>query len=215
MKKIILLLLVVTTLSSCLVKSLQPFYLEKHVKFDGRLLGSWKDHENGNWDIVSFESVWKEDFDNSKPTEEDLEIYEKYKKSYVVKYLKSEKEAVFIATPFMVDEYLFMNLSLYEYSGNDVNSLAAQSLVKTHSAAYIDFSESGSMAFKFLSEDIIGTLIKEGKLRLDHELTGVDEDLILTAKSEELHMFLTKFMKSDMEIKWKDSDNYYLKENKA
>lgn len=215
MKKIFLLLLVVTTLTSCIVKSLQPFYLEKHVKFDKRLLGSWIDHKSGSWEIISFKSVWEEDFKEKNPSEEDVKVFNKYKESYFIKYLKSEKAATFVATPFFVDKHLFLNLSLYEYSGNNINSLAAQSLVKTHSAAFIDFSDSEDMALKFLSEDIIGALIKDGKLRLDHELTGIDEDLVLTARPEELYQFLKKFMKSNILDKWDDDDIYYLSKVKA
>ncbi|MGB5981976.1 MAG: hypothetical protein WBG46_07495 [Nonlabens sp.] len=216
MKKTLVSLFIVFVLASCAVKSLQPFYLTKHIKFDKRLLGTWTDQGKSTWEIKSFQAVWDEDTKNQDEiTEEDLLILEKYKNSYLVNHISKGKEATFIATPFMVDQHLFLNLNLFEFSAKSVNNLAVQNLLKTHSAAYVEVTNIKNIQLKFLAEKTVRNLMKEGKLRLNHELTGIDEDLILTARSEELHAFLKKFMKSNSKDKWEDDDIYTLKITEA
>ena len=63
---------------------------------------------------------------------------------------------------------------------------------------------------KWLSEKVIKRLFNEEKLRLKHEEAGIDDDLILTASSEELHAFLKTFMASELDDKWDKDDVYTL-----
>ncbi|MDB4752884.1 hypothetical protein OAF78_03880 [Winogradskyella sp.] len=190
-------------LNSCIVKSLRPFYLAEHIRFNDQLIGNWTTGENSTWEITSFKETWEKDNEgNSKLMEDDMEAYESYKNAYVVKYMSSEKEAFFLAMPFTVDKHLFLDFTPFEYEDSGINSLAAQHLLKTHSVTYVDFQNDGTIKLKWLDESVVTNLISEKKLRLKHEKTGIDEDLVLTASSEELYSFLKKFMKSDIENKW-------------
>ena len=198
--------------SSCIVKSIQPFYLKSHLKFNKTLVGDWKDQRNNTWKINSFKQEWEaENQDATKLMKEDIEAFENYKDGYVISYERSKKEALFIGMPFMVDDHLFIDMTPLEYESEDLNSLAAQHLLKTHSTAYVEFHENNTFTLKWLSETVIKRLLQEEKLRLKYEESGIDEDLILTASSEELYAFLKKFMAVEMDNKWDSDDVYKLK----
>ena len=112
--------------------------------------------------------------------------------------------------PFKVNEHLFLDFTPFEYEDDALNPLVAQHLLKTHSVAKVDLNPDGSIKLSWLSEEVVNPLFNENKIRLKHEKTGVSEDLILTATREELHAFLVKFMKSDLEKKWDKDDMYTL-----
>ncbi|MCA0131785.1 hypothetical protein [Winogradskyella alexanderae] len=190
-------------LSSCIVKSIRPFYLKEHVKFNEKLIGNWTTGKNSTWQITSFKESWEKDNEgNLILKEEDKEAFESYKEAYIINYTSSEKEALFLAMPFMVDEHLFLDFTPFDFEDSGINGLAAQHLLKTHSAAFVDFQEDGSIKFKWLDESVLKNLIDQKKIKIKHEKTGIDEDFILTASSEELYKFLKKFMASDIEKKW-------------
>ncbi|WP_411768740.1 hypothetical protein [Winogradskyella sp. A3E31] len=209
--RILLSIIALGLFSSCIVKSIQPYYIKSKLKYNTKLVGEWKDQRNSTWNIVSFKSKWKEDNkDPSKLMKEDFEAYERYKDGYIISYERSKKQASFIAMPFMVDDYLFIDVTPFEYESDDINSLAAEHLLKTHSTAYVQFNSGKSIVFKWLSESVMNRLFEEQKLRLKHEESGVDNDLILTASSEELYQFLRKFMKTEIDNKWDNDDVYKL-----
>ena len=190
-------------LSSCIVKSIQPFYLKDHIKFNEKLLGSWTTGKTSTWEFLSFKESWEKDNEGDvELMKEDKEAYELYKDAYVVNYNSSDKEALFLVMPFMVDEHLFLDFTPFDYEDSGLNSLAAQHLLKTHSVTFVDFQEVGSIKLKWLDESVVKNLINENKIRIKHEQTGIDEDLVLTASSEELYRFLQKFMASNIENKW-------------
>lgn len=214
--KITLLLLCIVLASSCVVKSIQPFYVKKQLTFNKALLGKWIDHDRNSWEILSFKAEWtKNNQDSSKILEEDVKAYENYREGYIVSYTRSGKNAQFIGMPFMVDNHLFIDMTPLEYNVDGLNSLVTQHMLKTHSAAYVQTNSDGSVTLKWLSNSVMKRIIDEGKVRIKHELAGIDEDLILTASSEELHQFLRKFMATEMEDKWESEDVYSLKPVKA
>lgn len=208
--KLFIPLLAIFLLSSCIVKSLHPFYPKNKVSFNEKLVGTWQDSKKGTWEIVSFKTVWlKETKPSTKLTKEDKEEYENYKDGYVINYIKKEKEGLFIAMPFEVDGDLFLDLTPFYYESDDLNGLVAQHLFKTHSAAKIEFHDNGGVHIKFLSEEKVKPLFTNNQIRLKHEQSGVDDDLLLTSKTEELYEFLKKFNSSDIEGRW-DEDVYKL-----
>jgi hypothetical protein len=215
--RITLLLLCIIFASSCVVKSIQPFYIKKQLTFHAALLGDWQDQSQAQWKILSFKDQWEKDNqeDSLKISLEDIKAYDNYREGYVISYTKYEKEAQFIGMPFMVDDYLFIDMTLLGYEAGEINELAVQHLLKTHSVAYIELNTDKSITLRWLTESVINRIIQEGKVRLKHEVTGVGEDLILTASSEELHQFLRTFMATEMEDKWNSDDTYSLKPVKA
>ncbi len=210
-RKIVFLLMIMVLFSSCIVKSIQPFYTVDQLSFNKNIVGKFEDAKKSKWTIYSFKEEWEaENSDPTKIMKEDRDAFDRYKDGYVVQYVKKEEESFFIAMPFKVDEHLFLDFTPFEYEDDGMNPLVAQHLLKTHSVAKVDFKDDGSIKLSWLSEEVINPLFNENKIRLKHERTGVSEDLVLTATSEELHSFLVKFMKSDIEKKWDKDDMFTL-----
>lgn len=214
--KILIILLGLFLFNSCIVKSMQPFYKKDKITYQEKLVGNWIDQKQGVWNILSFKAQWEKD--NAKSDKmtieiEDQKIFENYKDGYYINYTKSEKEAAFIGIPFLVNEELFLDLTPFHYETEEINSLAAEHLFKTHSVAKVDV-QGNNFSLSFLSEEKIEPLFSENKIRLKHELGGIDGDLILTASSEELYEFLKQFSKIDDDKKW-DEDVYRLKPTDA
>ena len=211
----ILLILSVLLFSSCIVKSLQPFYIKSSESFDKQLVGKWTDNEKGVWEIISFKAEFEKENNGEEIKEDDKKILETYKNGYYIKYTRKEKEALFIGVSFMVGNNLFLDLTPFDFDEDGINKLAARHLLATHSAAYVEFNKDKSVNLKWVSDQVIGNLISNNKLRISHQKVGIEEDIILTATSKELHNFLRKFMKNEMENKWDKDANLTLKPTNA
>lgn len=196
---------------SCIVKSIQPFYTNDSVRFEPSLLGKFSDNKSGTWEILSFKQAFERDSpDPKKYSQDDLAALEKYKETYVIKQTKNDKEATFLVVPFKVENEIFLDFTPIAYDDSDSNPLALQHLLKTHSVAKLNKQKDGVIELQWLDEKPIEALLKNEQLKLKHERVGVDETLVLTASSQELYQFLVKFVKSNLENKWNDSETYKL-----
>lgn len=223
--KIVLLILSVLLFSSCIVKSLQPFYTKDKLVSNDKLIGDWKDQKGGEWNIISIKSEFKTSLKDSlgtitydlDVTVEDKAIYENYKTGYLITHTKDSKEAKFIAMPFKINNQYFVDFIPFDiYDGiQNINDLASEHLLKTHSVAKLDVDSNNMLSFSWISEERIEFLFKSSKLRLKHENIGIEETLLLTASSDELSNFLKKYLKSDLKDKWKKSDQLILTKSDA
>jgi hypothetical protein len=203
--------IVLLMLQSCIVKSIQPFYINEAVSFEPALLGKFNDNKNGSWEILSFKEAFEKDSpDPKKHSQDDIDALKKYKQTYVINQTKNEKEATFLVVPFKVENHIFLDFTPIAYDDSDSNPLALQHLLKTHSVAKLNKQKDGTLELQWLDEKPIESLLKNEQLKLKHERVGVDETLVLTATSQELYQFLVKFVKSDLENKWNDSETYKL-----
>ena len=208
----LILILTILLFSSCIVKSLQPFYTKDSLSFNEKLLGSWTDNEKGQWIVESIKAKFEQDKkEGVELSEEDFRAFEAYKDGYYLNYIKNEKEAGFVAMPFKINEQYFLDFIPIEIEDDEINSLAAEHLLKTHSVTKLDINSDQSISFSWLSEERMKDIFDAQKIRLKHEKIGFEEDLLLTASSEELYLFLKKYMQSDIEDKWKKSDMLTLK----
>lgn len=233
----LILIVAVLLCSSCIVKSLQPFYTKDSLSFNEKLLGRWTDNKKGQWDVKSFEDAIKDstkvkkiseinnaysiefsvkfEEEDSEVSDESTELDELLKKGYLVKYTGKNKETLFVAMPFKINNQYFLDLIPFMYEDESVNNLVNQHLLPTHSLAKVDVNSDNEIAFSWLNEDKVKDLFENQELRLKHEQIGYEEDLLLTASSEELFTFLKKYKDSDIEDKWKSSDKLILTKTNA
>lgn len=197
-------------LNSCIVKSLQPFYVPEAIAFQEAFIGEWNDNKSGNWKVTSLKEEFEEDKDLSELSTEDREAFEKYKDGYLITYTKNEKESVFMAMPFKIDDQVFIDFIPFEYEGAYSNNLVDQHLLKTHSVAKLDIIEKNQVKVNWLDEERLKELFNNNQIQLKHEVIGLDESFILTASSEELYRFLKKYMASDLKNKWETSQKFTL-----
>jgi hypothetical protein len=212
--KAIILLASVLLFSSCIVKSIQPFYTKGDLSYNKNLPGTWTDQKGGTWEVISM----KEQFDKDKKegvalSEDDIKEYETYKKSYFINYIIKGKKVSFIAMPFKIEGHYFLDFIPFDFDTESINNLAAEHLIKTHSVAKLDVNSTQQVSFSWLTEERIKSLFNNNKLRLKHELVGPEEALLLTASSQELFAFLKKYVSTSIEDKWKSSDSLTLIRN--
>lgn len=205
--RVILLSLTILLFNSCIIKSLQPFYIIQSLSFNESLLGNWTDNKKGQWTVESIKDKFEQDRkDGVELSEDDTRLYKAYSKGYFIEIIKEDKVAGFIAMPFLIGKQYFLDFIPMEIEDEEINSLAAQHLLKTHSVAKLDINSEQEVSLSWLSEERIKELFQDEKIRLKHEKIGIQEDLVLTASSKELYTFLKKYLSSDIENKWKKED---------
>ena len=183
-------------MSSCIVKSLNPFYTKKSVSFDERFLGNWKDGKNGNWKIIAFKDEITKENPVKKMKEDDLTFYEIYKESFYILREYKNKETVYLATPFKVKGETFLDFYPLDFQ-EEIDNLLESHMVYTHSLVKYDIKKNGDIEIKWLDEDKIENLFKQNKIKIEHEKIGALKDkFLLTASSENLEKFVEKYISS-------------------
>jgi hypothetical protein len=197
-------------LSSCVVKSLHPFYTKETISFDQNFIGNWKDSNKGEWKIVSFKSEITKDNPVEKMNDGDLRIYKEYKNSYYIVREYEGKKVSFIATPFKINNQTFLDFFPIEHQ-EDIDNLLESHSVYTHSLVKYDVQKNGEIEIRWLDEDKIKGLFKEQKIKIKHETFGLlNENYLLTASSKELQKFVEKYMASNDAEKWETSTKFTL-----
>ncbi|SDS51518.1 hypothetical protein SAMN05216503_3309 [Polaribacter sp. KT25b] len=197
-------------LTSCVVKSLHPFYTKETISFDQNFIGDWQDSKKGNWKIVSFKSEMIKDNPVEKMKKEDLKFYEEYKNSYYILREYEGKEAIYIATPFIINNQKFLDFFPIDHQ-EDVDNLLESHSIYTHSLVKYDVQKNGEIEVRWLDEDKIRALFKEHKIKIKHETFGVLNDkYLLTASPKKLQKFIEKYMASNDDEKWKTDIKFTL-----
>jgi len=215
--------------TSCVVKSLHPFYTKETIYFDKNFIGEWKDEDSGKWKIVSFVDELLEGENKIKNTlekkgnitiktkitkkqlsKDDKEIYDKYEYSYYIERKYKERKVAFLATPFKINNQTFLDfLPLDNQEG--VNNLLKSHSIYTHSLVKYDIQRNGEIKIKWLDEDKVEKLFEEKKIKIKHEKIGfMDKKYLLTAKPKELQKFIKKYMSNNDDEKWKTSTKFTL-----
>jgi len=146
-------------LSSCVVKSLNPFYTKKSISFDERFIGEWTDSKKGTWVVIPFKDEITKENPIEKMKNEDIQLYNEYKNSYYIQRNYQGEEALFIATPFNINNQTFLDFYPLEYQ-DDINNLLQKHLIYTHSLVKYDVTESGEIEIKWLDEKKVESLLK-------------------------------------------------------
>ncbi|MFT5213285.1 MAG: hypothetical protein ACI9JT_001222 [Polaribacter sp.] len=197
-------------LTSCVVKSLHPFYTNETISFDESFIGNWKDSKNGIWKVISFKDEIMKENPIKKMKKEDLILSEKYSASYYIERLYKGITAVYLVTPFKINNQKFLDFLPLEYQGGNDNLLEIHTIY-THSLVKYDVQKNGEIEIRWLDEDKIEDLFKENKIKIKHEIIGaLDRTYLLTANSKELQKFVKKYMNSNDDGKWETSIKFTL-----
>ncbi|WP_397444986.1 hypothetical protein [Polaribacter sp. R77954] len=197
-------------LSSCVVKSLNPFYTKKTISYDNRFIGKWTDSKKGVWTVVRFRDEITKNNPVEKMKKDDLQLYKEYKNSYYIQREFKGEEALFLATPFKINNQTFLDFYPLEYQ-DDINNLLESHLIYTHSLVKYVVQKNGKIDVRWLDEDKIETLFKEKKIKIKHKKIGtLKNKYLLTATSKDLEKFIEKYMNSKDEDKWDTSTKFTL-----
>ena len=181
-KSLIITIIVFLLLGSC-IPSLHPLYFEKDLITNENMVGTWNEDASLNtW--VFYRN------DN--------------KKSYTLRFLEKENNNVDDGTPgvlgiFEINLFKLGDESFLDFFPGEnkimeqgINSLMEFHLLPVHTFAKIEISNDTLLIYHF---DVtrLEELLDEGKIRIRHETRR--NDLILTAKTEELQEFFIKYSK--------------------
>jgi hypothetical protein len=209
-RNLVIILCGVLVLNSCIVKSLQPFYIKDSISFNEAFLGEWKDGKNDIWKVESLAKIFEKEGIPKKPTKEEQEMLEAYKYAYSIEYSEGDKSSTFVAVPFKIEGQLFLDFTPLSEGTEALNKLHSKHLIHTHSLVKFDITSNNEISVKWLTESKLKELYTDNKMRLKHEVVGVGQDLVLTATSNELYNFVKKYNSSNIEKKWETSSKYKL-----
>lgn len=213
----LILVLGVFLLNSCIVKSLFPFYTKDSISYEEKFVGKWHDEKNNSCIVISFRDEYLKNNKVSSPEKlspEKLEEFNRYKDGYYVELSDSGRMATFVAMPFKVRDELFLDFSLFDVDMKTINPVATGHFVGMHTLAKLEFSKDfNSVNLLWFSEEKLVQLLDEDRIKIKHERTGVDDTgYLLTASSDELERFISKYMDSDIQDKWEgETIQYYFK----
>ncbi len=206
--------------SSCIVKSLNPFFTKESIEFQKALLGKWEGKNKSTWDVIRIKDIYEQEKKDStfNPSKEMLDFYKNYKDAYYISFLKEgdkdvEDGEIFVAVPFRVKEEILIDFIPYSLAGFGSSDLFENHLLKTHSLAKLEVLDTEKIKLTWLDNSKISDLYEQNKIRLKREIVGInseDSDYVLSASSEELYKFLEKYISSDIEDKWASDTKYTL-----
>ena len=87
-------------LNSCILKSLNPFYVDSAVSFEKALIGKWVDLKKGKWEVASAKEETKDGKGVMKAIFGSEQLPKKYENGYFVKYTENNKDVIFFGMPF-------------------------------------------------------------------------------------------------------------------
>ncbi|WP_340067027.1 hypothetical protein [Ascidiimonas aurantiaca] len=208
----IVLLACVVLYSSCILRSLNPFYTKNAIVFEKSLTGNWEDQSHGRWDIQPFKQWFLKENKNKLPEDPvDVEAWNTYREGYFISYTKKGTESFFLAISFKVNDQVFIDFIPYYYEESEGNELVAQHLVKAHSVARLNVTDDEKIKIEWLSEKQLNVLLEKEQIQMKHEIVGPLKEVILTASSQEIYQFLKKYSASSSEKDWKSAEKLTLK----
>ena len=166
-----------------MVYSFYPLYTEEDLFPNNILTGTWIDTDGVEW---NFQHAY-----NGKKVPENIDST-----AYMMK-LKYENETDYRDSEFRVHVVklggtYFLDFYLEDYMGDDFE-LESLHIIPVHTFAKLEFDKN-QLHINWFDQSWLEVLIKESRIRIHHENNG--DFILLTAKSEELQKFVTKYVNS-------------------
>ena len=177
-------ILVLASMTGCLVSSLHPFFKEKDKFYDEAMEGAWIDGDSCIWTIqpysYSLEFLGKEITDDS------------YRITY---YEEEDKPGLFNGTLFQLKGMNYVDFYPEPNEEHCVNDFMCWHHMPTHTLARVQYN-SDSILLYWFAEEWITELFEQNRIRIKHE-TIEHPDFprhLLTASTDELQKFIKKYV---------------------
>jgi hypothetical protein len=192
--RLVSVLLLVFLLSGCMVYSFYPLYTEKDLFPNELLTGEWFESDQTNVKSTKDGSDWK--FEHPYPKDKENTHLDSC--MYVLKVTeKEEGESVtstFLVHVIKLEGNYFLDFYLKDYPEDGNIRFSTFHVIPVHTFAKLTVSEN-SLKISWFDPDWLEKLIKENKIRIHHEEN--DDVILLTAKSQELQKFVSKYVNSE------------------
>lgn len=203
MKKIFVILLIAFSLTSC-VSSLQPLVTLENITTDNRITGNWTS-DGKSFNIIPLpQSEYAKELqelpgNNKAPkplNEEEKRDSMLLSKMYVVSFKDDGVSYNLGIKLIKLNGQLFADLyPLYMNDGKQKDDPygITHDYLPGFTIAKIEMNSSAGMMIKFIDGDFIVKQMKEGRMKLKHESNELFGTFLVTASTEELKQFVTKY----------------------
>lgn len=182
-------------ISSCTVRSLFPLYTEKDVYFDENLLGKWEiDNDVWNFEVKLVNDGVKKPY-----------MY------YGVTIGTDSSEMIHLNAHLLhLGKYDYLNFTMAEIPSDKL--MAYVTLLPVNAFARAEICQD-SVKISLFNDEFVNELIKNKKLRIKHYIYNGDDEneIVLTASTEEIQKFVLKYEDND-ELIYEDDYCYRVKE---
>jgi hypothetical protein len=189
-KNSFVLLLVIFCLSGCVVFSFYPLYTQKDLFANDYLLGNYLSSDTIGWNFT-FLTKNVDDKVVADSTGYCLKVDESKDSSFISTF---DVHLIRIGGILIADFYL----KDYSKSKKDDVRLFDLHIIPVHTFAKVIF-EGDRIHFRWFDGDWLKKLIEANRVRIRHENNG--ENILLTAKPDELQKFLKKYLNSEEAFK--------------
>lgn len=181
---VIVTILVLASMTGCLVSSLHPFFKEKDKFYDEEMVGTWIDGDSCIWTIQRNTYITQfmgtEKMDNS------------YKITY---YEDEESPGLFTGTLFQLKGVDYVDFYPEADKEHCVNDFMCWHHIPTHTLARVQYN-SDSILLYWFAEEWLTELFEENRIRIKHETIDHPDfpRHLLTASTDELQKFIKKYV---------------------
>jgi hypothetical protein len=198
-RNVILVGILAILLSSCLVKSLHPFFKESDVLYKPELLGTFLDEDSATWKIK--QHVFSKGFMKGDTSDH----------SYLVEMIDEDGvQSNFNVHLFKLngDHYL----DFFPVDNDRFDDLAGYHMVPVHSLARIDIVSDDELVITWFDEDWLGKLFEENRVKISHEVIQVGDyketkEYVLTASTAELQKFIVKYGQQELPVSCAENED--------
>lgn len=174
-------------MSSCLISSIHPFYNPEDMVYEASLTGSWIDEDSCIWTIEK-EMTSDEFMGPEYPT-----------KSYRITYHEEDgTKSLLVGTLFQLKGLYYADFYPDPDEDHHLSDFTGMHHFPTHTLARTDFSSDSIMLYWY-GEEWLADLFEQNRIRIKHETVWVGTDYeryLLTAKTDDLQKFITKYANS-------------------
>lgn len=186
-------------LSSCLVKSLHPFFKESDVIYKPELLGTFLDQDSATWIIK--QHVYSKGFMKGDTADN----------SYLVEMIDEDG----VQSNFNVHMFALKGehyLDFFPVSDDRFDDLAGYHMVPVHSLARIEIVSHDELVITWFDEDWLSKLFEENRVKISHEVIQVGDydetkEYVLTASTDELQKFIMKYGQQQLPASCEENEN--------
>ncbi|MCF8368330.1 MAG: hypothetical protein K9G76_04750 [Bacteroidales bacterium] len=199
-RTIILLSFLALLVTSCFVKSLHPFYLEKDVVYKSSLNGSWLDEDSVSWEIRPY--VFSKGFLLGDSTDNSYEFK---------MFEESGNVSRFNVHLFTLNKVYYLDFAPIRNDEDD--DMVDYHMVPTHSLARIEIVSEEEIIISWFNESWLQKLFEENRIKIAHEKIRTTDNIsseqyVLTASTEELRKFIIKYGNEPEAFYCDDTNDY-------
>ena len=173
----LIILVIVFLLSGCGIFSLHPLYHQEDLIVDTNLIGKWQCADDEDLAII-IDSIGNRKYE--------FDIIDGNDTVYFEMGLIELKDQYFI------DLYPLEDSNFPSEGNYDVLELMVRNYIPVHTFMKLDFLEGDIILTEFDNERLID-LFSQNRIRLPHEMINQDEYVVITASTNDLQKFITRY----------------------